>query len=58
MYGTSTIKCILGSIFPVCNSDLDPISIDPRKLDPKSIFEQVDGSAIVRGDNTQKMEPR
>jgi AdoMet-dependent rRNA methyltransferase SPB1 len=41
-------------IFLVCTGYLDPTSIDPRMLDPKSVFEQVDGAATGGGDGAQK----
>lgn len=37
-------------IFLVCQDYLDPTSIDPRMLDPKHVFEQVDGAATGGGD--------
>ena len=37
-------------IFLVCEGYLDPTSIDPRMLDPKHVFEQVDGAATGGGD--------
>mmetsp|Transcript_5706 Transcript_5706/g.8547 ORF Transcript_5706/g.8547 Transcript_5706/m.8547 type:complete len:1066 (-) Transcript_5706:94-3291(-) len=40
-------------IFLVCTGYLDPTSIDPRMLDPKSVFEQVDGAATGGGDSAQ-----
>ena len=40
-------------IFLVCTGYLDPTSIDPRMLDPKSVFEQVDGAATGGGDSSQ-----
>jgi len=40
-------------IFLVCTGYLDPTSIDPRMLDPKSVFEQVDGAATGGGDFAQ-----
>ncbi len=40
-------------IFLVCTGYLDPTSIDPRMLDPKCVFEQVDGAATGGGDNAQ-----
>lgn len=41
-------------IFLVCTGYLDPTSIDPRMLDPKCVFEQVDGAATGGGDAAQK----
>ena len=41
-------------IFLVCTGYLDPTSIDPRMLDPKCVFEQVDGAATGGGDGAQK----
>ena len=40
-------------IFLVCTGYLDPTSIDPRMLDPKCVFEQVDGAATGGGDSAQ-----
>jgi AdoMet-dependent rRNA methyltransferase SPB1 len=40
-------------IFLVCTGYLDPTSIDPRMLDPKCVFEQVDGAATGGGDMAQ-----
>ncbi len=40
-------------IFLVCTGYLDPTSIDPRMLDPKCVFEQVDGAATGGGDGSQ-----
>jgi len=40
-------------IFLVCTGYLDPTSIDPKMLDPKSVFEQVDGAATGGGDGIQ-----
>ncbi len=40
-------------IFLVCTGYLDPTSIDPNMLDPKCVFEQVDGAATGGGDNVQ-----
>lgn len=40
-------------IFLVCTGYLDPTSIDPKMLDPKSVFEQVDGAATGGGDSAQ-----
>ena len=40
-------------IFLVCTGYLDPTSIDPRMLDPQSVFEQVDGAATGGGDSAQ-----
>eukprot|EP00979_Chaetoceros_neogracilis_P011714 scaffold2957_cov232-Chaetoceros_neogracile.AAC.6 len=40
-------------IFLVCTGYLDPTSIDPRMLDPKSVFEQIDGAATGGGDGAQ-----
>jgi len=40
-------------IFLVCTGYLDPTSIDPRLLDPKSVFEQVTGAATGGGDSFQ-----
>ncbi len=40
-------------IFLVCTGYLDPTSIDPNMLDPKCVFEQVDGAATGGGDNAQ-----
>jgi AdoMet-dependent rRNA methyltransferase SPB1 len=42
-------------IFLVCTGYLDPTSIDPRMLDPKSVFEQVDGAATGGGDTAQSI---
>jgi AdoMet-dependent rRNA methyltransferase SPB1 len=40
-------------IFLICTGYLDPTSIDPRMLDPKCVFEQVDGAATGGGDGLQ-----
>ena len=40
-------------IFLVCSGYLDPTSIDPSMLDPKYVFEQVDGAATGGGDSAQ-----
>ena len=40
-------------IFLVCTGYLAPTSIDPRMLDPKHVFEQVDGAASGGGDHAQ-----
>ena len=37
-------------IFLVCQEYLDPTKIDPRMLDPRHVFEQVDGAATGGGD--------
>ena len=40
-------------IFLVCSGYLEPTSIDPRLLDPKCVFEQLDGAATGGGDSNQ-----
>jgi len=40
-------------IFLVCTGYLDPTTIDPRLLDPKTVFEQIDGAATGGGDSAQ-----
>ena len=40
-------------IFLVCTGYTDPTTTDPRFLDPKTVFEQVDGAATGGGDASQ-----
>jgi len=40
-------------IFLVCTGYLDPTSIDQQLLDPKTVFEQIDGGATGGGDISQ-----
>jgi len=43
-------------IFLVCTGYTDPTTIDPRLLDPKTVFEQVDGAATGGGDASQNRQ--